>query len=60
MVKSKGTDNELQNTTQETRLSNMNPTTTRGELMSSLRKSSFCSISGTYRVTLVTNRMISH
>jgi hypothetical protein len=38
----------------------MNPTKNRGELMSSGRVSNSCSTSGTRRVNLVTNPVISH
>jgi hypothetical protein len=48
MTKRKRTNNDLQNATQETRLSNMNLTKTRGELMCFFRVSSSCSTSGTY------------
>jgi hypothetical protein len=38
----------------------MNPTKNRGELMCSGRVSSSCSTSGTRRVNLVTNPVMSH
>jgi hypothetical protein len=56
----KRTNNDPQNTTQETRLSNMNLTKTRGELMCFFRVSSSCSTSGTHRGTLVTNPVKNH
>jgi hypothetical protein len=60
MTKRKRTNNDPQNTTQETRLSNMNLTKTRGELMCFFRVSSYCSTSGTHRGTLVTNPVKNH
>ena len=60
MTKRKRLNNDLQNATQETRLSNMNLTKTRSELMCFFRVSSSCSTSGTHRGTLVTNHVKNH
>jgi hypothetical protein len=57
--KDKRANNDQQNTTQK-ESSNTNPTKTRGELMCSGRVRSSFSTSGTRRVTLVTNPVISH
>ena len=60
MTKRKRTNNYPQNATQETRLSNMNLTKSRDELMCFFRVSSSCSTSGTHRGTLVTNPLKNH
>ena len=60
MTKRKRTNNYPQSATQETRLSNMNLTKTRGELMYFFRVSSSCSTSDTHRGTLVTNPLKNH
>ena len=58
--KNKRTNNDLQNTTQKTKdRTTRTPLKPGGELRCSGRVSSSCSISGTRRVTLVTNPVIS-
>ena len=61
-IKRKRTNNYLQNTTQKTKVrATRIPLKTRGELWCSSGKvSSSCSTSSTGRVTLFTNRVISH
>jgi hypothetical protein len=49
MTKRKRTNNDLQNATQKTRLSNLNLTKIKGELMYFFRVSSSCSTSDTHR-----------
>ena len=61
MTKRKSTNNDLQNTTQKTkdRVTQI-PLKTVGELRFRGRVSGSCSTSGTHRVILVTNPVISH
>ena len=59
--KDKRTNNNLQSTTHKTKdRETQTPLKTGSELMCSGRVSSYCSTSGTRRVTLFTNPMISH
>ena len=58
--KDKRTNNDLQNMHIKLKISNTNPTKTRGELGCSGRVSSSCSTSDTRRVNLVTNPVINH
>jgi len=59
MARGKGTNNDLQNTTQKTKdRETRTPLKTGGELWCSGRVGSSCSSCGTRRVTLVTNPVI--
>jgi hypothetical protein len=60
MTKRKMINNDSQNATQETRLSNMNLTKTRDELMCFFRVSSSCSTGGTHRGTLAAHPVKNH
>jgi len=61
MAKRKSTNNDLQNITHKTKdRVTRTPLNTRGELRCSGRVGSSCSTSGTRRVTLITNVVISH
>ena len=61
MKKYKRPNNDLQNNTNKTKdRVTRTPLKPGGELRCSGRESSSCSISGTHRVTLVTNPVINH
>ena len=60
MTKRKRTNNELQNTTQKSKdRATQTPLKTRGELMCFGRVNSSCSTSGTCRVTIATNMLLT-